>query len=142
MLIISSIQPLSTHKRLFLLRMLFRKISSAAPCTAHSSYSKGITSSLCEQVTFRLQRLVLRLICSGSGCLCHKDCRMPQQRLNCFVTQLFRPYEQTYFDDIFVHNCAQHGRLDIDNHIVNLREILEWMRTNKLYANASTCILW
>ncbi|KAG2907765.1 hypothetical protein PC117_g20133 [Phytophthora cactorum] len=34
---------------------------------------------------------------------------------NCLVTQLFRPhqaYAQTYFDDIFVHSRAEHGKSD------------------------------
>ena len=59
---------------------------------------------------------------------------------NRLVTQLFRPhrgYAQTYFDDIFVHCRAEHGRLDVSNHIDHLRMR---MRTNKLYANASKCI--
>ena len=59
------------------------------------------------------------------------------------VTQLFRPhrgYVQTYFDDIFVHSRAEHGRSDIKSHIVHLRAVLERMRTNKLYDNASKCI--
>ncbi|RAW22049.1 hypothetical protein PC110_g21509 [Phytophthora cactorum] len=35
---------------------------------------------------------------------------------NCLVTQLFRPhqaYAQTYFDDIFVHSRAEHGKSDV-----------------------------
>uniref|UniRef100_A0AAV1TUW6 Reverse transcriptase/retrotransposon-derived protein RNase H-like domain-containing protein n=1 Tax=Peronospora matthiolae TaxID=2874970 RepID=A0AAV1TUW6_9STRA len=32
------------------------------------------------------------------------------------------------------------GRSDVDNHIDHLRAVLECMRTNKLYANASKCI--
>ena len=59
---------------------------------------------------------------------------------NCLVTQLFRPhrgYAQTYFDDIFVHSRAEQERSDVDNHIDHLRAVLECMRTNKLYANAS-----
>uniref|UniRef100_A0AAV1T8D4 Reverse transcriptase domain-containing protein n=1 Tax=Peronospora matthiolae TaxID=2874970 RepID=A0AAV1T8D4_9STRA len=62
---------------------------------------------------------------------------------NRLVTQLFRPhrgYAQTYFDDIFVHSRAMNGRSDVDNHIDHLRAVLECMRTNKLYANASKCI--
>ena len=62
---------------------------------------------------------------------------------NLLVTQLFRPhrgYEQTYFDDIFVHIRAMKGRSDVDNHIDHLRSVLECMRTNKLYANDSKCI--
>ena len=59
------------------------------------------------------------------------------------VTQLFRPqkdYALTYFDDIFVHSCAEQGRSDVANHIIHLRSVLECMRTNNLYANASKCI--
>jgi hypothetical protein len=62
---------------------------------------------------------------------------------NRLVTQLFRPhraYAQTYFDDSFVHSRAANGRLDVENHIDHLRAVLECMRTNKLYANASKCI--
>ena len=62
---------------------------------------------------------------------------------NRLVTQLFRPhrgYAQTYFDDIFVHSRAEHDRSDVDNHIDHLRAVLECMRTNKLYANASKSI--
>ena len=60
------------------------------------------------------------------------------------VAQLFRPirdYAQTYFDDIFVHSRAEQGRSDVDNHIGHFRAMLECMRNNKLYANASKCIL-
>ena len=63
---------------------------------------------------------------------------------NRLVTQLFRPhrgYAQTYFDDIFVHSRAANGRSDVDNHIDHLRAVLECMRTNKLYANASSASL-
>ena len=62
---------------------------------------------------------------------------------NSLVTQLFRPHKdhaQTYFDDIFVHNRAELGRSDVENHIGHLRAVLECMRTNKLYANASNFI--
>ena len=74
---------------------------------------------------------------------------MPQELSNApatfyrLVTQLFHPhrqYAQTYFDVIFVHSRAEHGRLDIDNHIAHLRAVRECMCTNKLYANASKCI--
>ena len=62
---------------------------------------------------------------------------------NCLVKQLFRPhrdYEQTYFDDIFVHSRAKQDRSDVYNHINHLRAVLECMCTNKLYANASKYI--
>ncbi|CAI5739856.1 unnamed protein product [Peronospora farinosa] len=35
---------------------------------------------------------------------------------------------------------AEHGRSDIENHIVHLRAVFECMRTNKLFANLSKCI--
>ena len=59
------------------------------------------------------------------------------------VTQLSRPhrdYAQTYFDDILVHSRAKQCWSDVDNHIGHLRAVLEFMFTNKLYANASSCI--
>ena len=60
---------------------------------------------------------------------------------NRLVTQLFRPhYAQKYFDDTFVHSRAEQGRSDVYNHINHLRAVLECMRTNKLYADASKCI--
>ena len=62
---------------------------------------------------------------------------------NRLVAQLFRPhrdYEQTYFDDIFFHSRADQCRSDVDNRIGHLRAVLECMFTNKLYANASSCI--
>jgi hypothetical protein len=39
-----------------------------------------------------------------------------------------------------VHSRAAEGRSDVENHIDHLRAVLECMRTNKLYANASKCI--
>ena len=47
---------------------------------------------------------------------------------------------QTYFDDIFVHSQAEEGKTDVEVHIEHLRAVLECMRTNKLYANADTCV--
>ena len=62
---------------------------------------------------------------------------------NRLVTQLFRPhrnYAHTYLDAIFIHSRAEHGKTDVENHISHLRAVIERMRTNKLYANASKCI--
>ncbi|KAG2999558.1 hypothetical protein PC121_g22841 [Phytophthora cactorum] len=62
---------------------------------------------------------------------------------NRLVTQLFRPhraYAQTYFDDIFVHSRAEHGKSDVENHVEHLRAVLECMRTNKLYGNLDKCV--
>ncbi|KAG3123128.1 hypothetical protein PI126_g23850 [Phytophthora idaei] len=62
---------------------------------------------------------------------------------NSLVTQLFRPhraYAQTYFDDIFVHSRAEHGKSDVENHVEHLRAVLECMRTNKLYDNLDKCV--
>nr|CAI72333.1 putative polyprotein [Phytophthora infestans] len=59
------------------------------------------------------------------------------------VTQLLKPhraYAQTYFDNIFVRSRAEHGKLDVENHIDHLRAVLDCMRTNKLYANLDKCI--
>ena len=103
----------------------------------------GIINSLCERVTFRCKRngtlsgmlwewLVIPQVLSNAPAT-----------FNRLVTQLFRHhrrYAQTYFDDILVHSRAEHGRSDIDNHIVHLRAVLECMRTNKLHVNASKCI--
>ena len=64
--------------------------------------------------------------------------------LNRLMTQIFHPhrdYAQTYFDDIFVHSRAEQGRSDVENHIGHLRATIECMRNNKLYTNASKCIL-
>ncbi|KAG3240851.1 hypothetical protein PI124_g14254 [Phytophthora idaei] len=62
---------------------------------------------------------------------------------NRLVTQLFRLHwacAQTYFDDIFVHSRAEHGKFDVENHVEHLRAVLECMRTNKLYANLDKCV--
>ncbi|KAG3157648.1 hypothetical protein PI126_g8211 [Phytophthora idaei] len=62
---------------------------------------------------------------------------------NRLVTQLFRPhraYTQTYFDDIFVHSRAEHGKSDVENHVEHLRAVLECMRTNNLYGNLDQCV--
>ena len=100
------------------------------------------------QLLVRASDVPLTAVSTPSGVL-WKWLVMPQglsnapATFNRLVTQLFRPhraYAQTYFDDIFVHSRAEHGRSDIDNHIVHLRAVLECMRTNKLYANASKCI--
>ena len=73
---------------------------------------------------------------------------MPQELYNApamfnrLVTQLFRPhrgYPQTYFN-IFVHSRSEQGQTDVEINIDDLRAVLECMRTNKLYANASKCI--
>ena len=62
---------------------------------------------------------------------------------NRLVTQLFRPhraYAQTYFDDIFVHSRALHGKTDVECHLEHLRAVLDCMRTHKLYANIDKCV--
>ena len=61
---------------------------------------------------------------------------------NRLVTQLFRPIAITHRRSLmtFFHSRAEQGRSDVENHIGHLRAVLECMRTNKLYANASKCI--
>ncbi|KAG2977106.1 hypothetical protein PC119_g21998 [Phytophthora cactorum] len=51
-----------------------------------------------------------------------------------------RAYAQTYFDDIFVHSRAEHGKSDVENHVDHLRAVLECMHTNKLYGNLNKCV--
>ena len=66
-----------------------------------------------------------------------------QATFNLLVTQLLCPhraYAQKYVDAIFVHSPVEQGRSDVDNHIDHLRAVIECMRTNSLYANASRCI--
>ncbi|KAG3077303.1 hypothetical protein PI125_g21308 [Phytophthora idaei] len=62
---------------------------------------------------------------------------------NRLVTQLLRPHRahaQTYFDDIFVHSRADHGKSDVENHMEHLRAVLECMRRNTLYTNVDKCV--
>ena len=58
---------------------------------------------------------------------------------NCLVTQLSRPHRICIdiFDAIIIHSLAEQGQSDVDNHIGHLRAVLDCMRMNKLYANAS-----
>ncbi|GMG17590.1 unnamed protein product [Phytophthora fragariaefolia] len=90
----------------------------------------------------------VRLVSTPSGML-WEWLVMPQglsnapATFNRLVTQLFRPhraYAQTYFDDIFVHSRAELGKTDVENQVEHLRAVLEYMRTNKLYANIDKCI--
>ncbi|KAG2793896.1 hypothetical protein PC111_g22840 [Phytophthora cactorum] len=62
---------------------------------------------------------------------------------NRLVTHLFRPlraYAQTYFDGIFVHSRAEDGKTAMEVHLGHLRQVLEIMRANKLYANIDKCV--
>ncbi|ETP55430.1 hypothetical protein F442_00018 [Phytophthora nicotianae P10297] len=63
---------------------------------------------------------------------------------NRLVMQLFRPlraFVQTYFDDIFVHSRAEGGKTAMKVHLGHLRQVLDVMRANKLYANIDKCVL-
>ena len=100
------------------------------------------------QLLMRASGILLTSVSTPSGMI-WEWLGMPQglsnapATFNRLVTQLFIPhqgYAQTYFDDIFVHSRATNGRSDVDNHIDHLRAVLEYMRTNKLYANVSKCI--
>ncbi|KAE9020813.1 hypothetical protein PR002_g12438 [Phytophthora rubi] len=100
------------------------------------------------QLLMRASDIPLTAVSTPSGML-WEWLAMPQglsnapATFNRLVTQLFRPhraYAQTYFDDIFVHSRAEHGKSDMENHIDHLRAVLECMRANKLYANADKCI--
>ena len=100
------------------------------------------------QFLMRASDIPLTAVNTPSDMLCERLV-MPQglsnapATFNRLVTQLFRPhrdYAQTYFDDICAHSRAEQGRSDVEIHISHLRAVLECMRTNKLYANASKCI--
>ncbi|POM80980.1 RNA-directed DNA polymerase [Phytophthora palmivora] len=62
---------------------------------------------------------------------------------NRLVTQLFRPlhtFDQTYFDDIFVHSRADDGQTAMAVHLKHICRVCEVMRANKLYANIDKCV--
>ncbi|KAE9289985.1 hypothetical protein PR003_g25406, partial [Phytophthora rubi] len=62
---------------------------------------------------------------------------------NRLVTQLYRPirqFVQTYFDDIFVLSRASEDKTAVEVHLGHLREVLLYMRENRLYANINKCI--
>ena len=100
------------------------------------------------QILMREQDVPLTAVSTPSGML-WEWLVMPQglsnapATFNRLVTQLFRPmrqFAQTYFDDIFVHSHAEDASSDVDVHVKHLRQVLECMRANKLYANISKCI--
>ena len=100
------------------------------------------------QLLMRASGIPLTAVSTPSGML-REWLVMPQglsnapATFNRLVPQLFRPhrdYAQTYFHDIFVHSRAEQGRSDLANLFSHLLAVLECMRTNKLYANASKCI--
>ena len=91
------------------------------------------------QLLMRASDIPLTVVSTPSGML-WEWLVMPQglsiapATFNRLVTHLFRThraYEQTYFDDIFIHSCAEHGKSDVENHIVHLRAVLECMSQNK-----------
>ncbi|KAE9335693.1 hypothetical protein PF008_g13369 [Phytophthora fragariae] len=78
-----------------------------------------------DQLLMRASDVPLTAVSTPSGML-WEWLVMPQglsnapATFNRLVTQLFRPhraYAQTYFDDIFVHSRAEHGKSDMENHI-------------------------
>ncbi|OWY94475.1 reverse transcriptase [Phytophthora megakarya] len=100
------------------------------------------------QLLMRASDIPLTAVSTPSGML-WEWLAMPQglsnapATFNRLVMQSFRPhraYAQTYFDDIFIHSRAAHGRSDVENHVDHLRTVLECMDTNKLYTNADKCI--
>jgi hypothetical protein len=60
------------------------------------------------------------------------------------VSTLFRHcrhFAPSYFDDIFVHSKAEEDLNDVEVHKRHLRQVLEIMRENKLYANLKKCVI-
>ena len=108
-------------------------------------YSALDLGNVHTQLLMRADDIPLTAVSTPSGML-WEWLVMPQGMFNTpaifslLVTQLFRShrgYAQTYIDDIFVQSRVDQGRADVDNHINHLRAVLEYMRTHKLYANAS-----
>ena len=59
------------------------------------------------------------------------------------VTQLLRPVREfapSYFDDVFVHSKAEHGKSDLENHRIHIRKVLTILREHKIYARFQKCI--
>jgi hypothetical protein len=68
---------------------------------------------------------------------------MPPATFNRCVTQLLRPVREfapSYFDDVFVHSKAEHGRSDLENHRIHIRKVLSILREHKIYARLQKCI--
>ncbi|KAE9157511.1 hypothetical protein PF005_g32802 [Phytophthora fragariae] len=62
---------------------------------------------------------------------------------NRMVSHVLRPlpaFAPSYFDDIFVHSCAEDGLSAVDVHLRHLRKVFEKMREKKLYANLKKCV--
>ncbi|KAG2779636.1 hypothetical protein PC129_g2637 [Phytophthora cactorum] len=62
---------------------------------------------------------------------------------NTMVSNLLRPFRSfapSYFDDISVHSRAEGGLTDTEVHLQYLRQVLQVMQENKLYANLKKCI--
>ena len=59
------------------------------------------------------------------------------------VTNLLRPvraFSPSYFDDVFVHIGDIDGKTDVEIHRTHVRQVLQLMRTHKLYASLKKCI--
>ncbi|KAG2785146.1 hypothetical protein PC129_g18690 [Phytophthora cactorum] len=62
---------------------------------------------------------------------------------NNVVSNLLRPLQSfapSYFDEIFVHSRAEGCMTDVKVHLQHLRQVLQVMRENKLYANLKKSI--
>ncbi|POM69240.1 Pol protein [Phytophthora palmivora] len=100
------------------------------------------------QILMRESDIPLTAVSTPSGMLwewlvmSHGLSNIPET-FNRLVTQLFRPlrtFEQTYFDDIFVHSRAEDGQTSMEVHLRHLRRVFEVLRANKLYANIDKCV--
>ena len=59
------------------------------------------------------------------------------------VTNLLRSVREfapSYFDDVFVHSRAMDGKMDVEVHRTQVRQVLTLMRKHKPYANLKKCI--
>ena len=46
----------------------------------------------------------------------------------------------SYFDDTFVHSCAEGNLSDVQVHLRHLKSMFQVMRDNKLYSNLKKCV--
>ena len=61
-------------------------------------------------------------------------------RMVSHILRPFRDFAPSYFDDVYIHSSARDGKTDLEVHRDHLRQVLEAMRANKLYANLKKCI--
>ena len=62
-------------------------------------------------------------------------------RYDCATVSTLSKICANLLEDIFVHSRVENRRSDVNQHIRNLRAVIEFMRTNTRYSNASPFII-